>query len=139
VETRQIRIPKVPPRQIPNAIYWSYQRESAFNEKEKVFDFEILGEVQDEQSVKIDVLAYTAPVDEVIALKNIFARASFPLTGISIVPFAFQTLLRAHRMEAPDQHVSSLYIGRDWSRIDIFSGGNLMLSRGIKAGVRTMR
>jgi len=138
VETRQIRIPKVPPRQIPNTVYWSYQRESAFDEKEKVFDFEILGEVQDEQSVKIDVLAYTAPLDEVVALKNVFAKAGFPLTGISIVPFAFQTLLRAHRLEAPDQHVSSLYIGRDWSRIDIFSDGNLMLSRGIKAGVRTM-
>ena len=138
VETRQFRIPKVPARQIPNAIYWTYQREAAFNEKEKVFDFEILGEVQDEQSVKIDVLAYTAPVDEVITLKDTFAKAGFPLAGISIVPFAFQTLLRARRMEAPDQHVASLYIGRDWSRIDIFSGGNLMLSRGIKAGVRTM-
>lgn len=139
VETRHLRIPKVPPRQIPNAIYWSYQREAAFNEKEKVFDFEILGEVQDEQSVKTDVLAYTVPVDEVLTLKDMFAKAGFPLTGISIVPFAFQTLLRAHRVEtAIDQHVSSLYIGRDWSRIDIFSGGNLMLSRGIKAGVRTM-
>jgi type IV pilus assembly protein PilM len=138
VETRQLRIPKVSPRQIANAIYWSYQKEAGFDEKEKVFDFEILGEVRDEQSVKIDVLAYTAPVDEVITLKNIFAKANFPLTGISIVPFAFQTLLRARRIEAPDQHVSSLYIGRDWSRIDIFSDGNLMLSRGIKAGVRTM-
>ena len=138
VETRQLRIPKVSPRQIPNAIFWSYQREAVFEEKEKVFDFEILGEVQDGQSVKIDVLAYTAPADEVIALKNTFAKANFPLTGISIVPFAFQTLLRAHRIKAPDQHVSSLYIGRDWSRIDIFSDGNLLLSRGIKAGVRTM-
>jgi len=139
VETRQLRIPKVPVRQIPNAIYWSYQKEAAFNEKEKVFDFEILGEVQDEQSVKIDVLAYTAPVDEVISLRDMFVKAGFPLSGISIVPFAFQTLLRAHRVEAAtDAHVSSLYIGRDWSRIDIFSGGNLMLSRGIKAGVRTM-
>ncbi|MDH4011350.1 MAG: pilus assembly protein PilM, partial [Desulfobacterales bacterium] len=34
--------------------------------------------------------------------------------------------------------VASLYIGRDWSRIDIFSGGNLTMSRGIKAGVRSM-
>ena len=138
VETRQLRIPKLSPRQIPNAIYWSYQREAAFEEKEKIFDFEILGEVRDEQGLKIDVLAYTAPRDEVIALKNTFAKANFPLTGISIVPFAFQTLLRARRVDASDQHVSSLYIGRDWSRIDIFSDGNLMLSRGIKAGVRTM-
>jgi type IV pilus assembly protein PilM len=138
VETRQFRIPKVSARQIPNAIYWTYQREAAFDEKEKVFDFEILDEVREEQTTKINVLAYTAPVDEVISLKDMFAKAGFHLTGISIVPFAFQTLLRARRVESSDQQVASLYIGRDWSRIDIFSGGNLLLSRGIKAGVRTM-
>jgi type IV pilus assembly protein PilM len=138
VETRHFRIPKVSSRQIPNAIYWTYQREAAFEEDEKVFDFEILGEVQEEQSAKIDVLAYTVPRDEVTALKETFAKAGFPLSGISIVPFAFQTLLRTRRIEASDRFVASLYIGRDWSRIDIFSGGNLTLSRGIKAGVRTM-
>jgi type IV pilus assembly protein PilM len=138
VETRQFRIPKVSSRQIPNAIYWTYQREAAFDEKEKVFDFEILGEVQEEQTTKINVLAYTVPADEVTGLKEMFAKAGFQLTGISIVPFAFQTLLRTRRVESADQQVASLYIGRDWSRIDIFSGGNLLLSRGIKAGVRTM-
>ena len=138
VETRQLRIPKVSARQVPNAIYWTYQRESAFDENEKLFDFEILGVVKDEQPVKMDVLAYTVPRDEVIALKDMFARAGFPLTGISIVPFAFQTLMRTHRVEAIDEYVASLYIGRDWSRIDIFHKGNLTLSRGIKAGVRTM-
>ena len=138
VETRHFRIPKVAARQIPNAIYWTYQREAAFDEDEKVFDFEILGEVQEEQAVKMDVLAYTVPLDEVVALKEMFAKAEFPLSGISIVPFAFQTLLRTRRVEASDRFVASLYIGRDWSRIDIFSGGNLTLSRGIKAGVRSM-
>jgi Tfp pilus assembly PilM family ATPase len=54
VETRHFRIPKVAARQIPNAIYWTYQREAAFDEDEKVFDFEILGEVEEEQSVKIE-------------------------------------------------------------------------------------
>ncbi len=138
VETRQFRIPKVSARQVPNAIYWTYQRESAFDEDEKLFDFEILGEVEDEQPVKMDVLAYTVPRDEVLALRDMFAKAGFPLSGISIVPFAFQTLMRTRRVEAMDEYVASLYIGRDWSRIDIFHKGNLTLSRGIKAGVRTM-
>jgi hypothetical protein len=60
------------------------------------------------------------------------------LSGISIVPFAFQTLLRTNRIDNAESHVASLYIGRDWSRIDIYSEGNLVLSRGIKAGVKTM-
>jgi Tfp pilus assembly PilM family ATPase len=86
----------------------------------------------------MEVLAYTVPRDEVGALKDMFAKAGFPLSGISIVPFAFQTLMRTRRVEATDEYVASLYIGRDWSRIDIFHKGNLTLSRGIKAGVRTM-
>jgi len=138
VETRPLRIPKVSAKQLPNTVYWSYQKDAPFDDKEKVFDFEVLGDIDDGGTIKTDVMAYTAPLQEVKALKDIFARAGFPLTGVSIVPYAFQTLLRTRRIETDETNVSSLYIGRDWSRIDIFSNGNLMLSRGIKAGVRTM-
>jgi type IV pilus assembly protein PilM len=138
VETRQIRMPKVSQKQIPTSAYWSYQKLSSFSEKEKLFDFELLGEVEEGKKPKIDVLAYTAPQADIIDLKDLFNKAGFPLKGISIVPFAFQTLLRTGRIVSDEIHVSSLYIGRDWSRIDIFSEGNLMLSRGIKAGVKTM-
>jgi len=138
VETRQLRIPKVSQNQIPNSAYWSYQKLSSFSEKDNLFDFELLGEVEDGNKPKINVLAYTAPQAEIRDLKDLFNKAGFPLTGISIVPFAFQTLLRVGRIVTDEIHVSSLYIGRDWSRIDIFSEGNLMLSRGIKAGVKTM-
>ena len=138
VETRQIRIPKVNPKQIPNSVYWSYKKISSFDESKNIFDFEILGEVEEGDRPKIDVLAYTAPQKEIKELKDQFSRAGYPLRGISIVPFAFQTILRSGRIEPDGANVSSLYIGRDWSRIDIFSEGNLTLSRGIKAGVKTM-
>jgi type IV pilus assembly protein PilM len=138
VETRYLKIPKVPQNQIVNSAYWSYQKHSAFKEKETIFDFDFLGEAEEGGVKKIAVMAYTAPRQEVEDLKDLFVRAGFPLAGISIVPFAFQTLLRSGRLEAQGSAVSNLYIGRDWSRIDIFSDGNLVLSRGIKAGIRTM-
>ncbi len=138
VETRQIRIPKVNQKQIPNSVYWSYKKLSSFDETKNIFDFEILGEVEEGDRPKIEVMAYTALRQEVKDLKDTFSKAGFPLTGISIVPFAFQSLLRSGLIETDEMNVSSLYIGRDWSRIDIFSEGNLMLSRGIKAGVKTM-
>jgi len=138
VETRYLKIPKVPQNQIANSAYWSYQKHSAFKEKENIFDFEVLGEAEEGGVKKIAVMAYTAPRQEVEDLKDLFVRSGFPLAGISIVPFAFQTLLRSGRLEAHGTAVSNLYIGRDWSRIDIFSDGNLVLSRGIKAGIRTM-
>ncbi|MBW2338496.1 MAG: hypothetical protein JRF47_17410, partial [Deltaproteobacteria bacterium] len=116
----------------------SFKKISAFDERENIFDFEILGESEENDRPKIDVMAYTALQKEIRELKEIFSKAGFPLQGISIVPFAFQSLLRAGRLGTDEMNVSSLYIGRDWSRIDIFSEGNLMLSRGIKAGVKTM-
>ncbi len=138
VETRQIRIPKVNPKQIPNSVYWSYKKISSFDETRNIFDFETLGEIEEAGRPKIDVMAYTAPREEIQELKDTFSKAGYPLKGISIVPFAFQSILRAGLIETDEPNVSSLYIGRDWSRIDIFSEGNLMLSRGIKAGVKTM-
>ena len=138
VETRHIKIPKVPQKQVANSVFWTYQRLSAFNDKETIFDFDVLGEIEEAGARKISVMAFIAPRQEVEDLRGLFARAGFALTGISIVPFAFQTLLRTGRIRSDGAAVSSLYIGRDWSRIDIFSGDSLVLSRGIKAGIRTM-
>jgi type IV pilus assembly protein PilM len=138
VETRHIKIPKVPQKQVANSVFWTYQRLSAFNDKETIFDFDVLGEIEEAGARKMSVMAFIAPRQEVEELRGLFARAGFALTGISIVPFAFQTLLRTRRIRSYGTAVSSLYIGRDWSRIDIFSGDSLVLSRGIKAGIRTM-
>ena len=138
VETRHIKIPKVPQKQVANSVFWTYQRLSAFNDKETIFDFDVLGEIEEAGARKMSVMAFIAPRQEVEDLRGLFARAGFALTGISIVPFAFQTLLRTGRIQSYGTAVSSLYIGRDWSRIDIFSGDSLVLSRGIKAGIRTM-
>jgi Tfp pilus assembly PilM family ATPase len=138
VETRHLKIPKVSQNQIGNSAFWSYQKHSAFKENETIFDFEVLGEAEEGGAKKTAVMAYTAPRQVVEEFQNLFIRSGFPLTGISTVPFAFQTLLRSGRIQSHGVPVSSLYIGRGWSRIDIFSGGNLVLSRGIKAGIRTM-
>ena len=83
-------------------------------------------------------MAYIAPKQEVVQLKNLFVKIGFPLTGITIVPFGIQNLLRTNIIDAREKLVCSLFIGRDWSRIVIYSHGNLVLSRGIKAGIRSM-
>ncbi len=138
VELRYLRIPKVAQKQLANAVYWSYKKVAPYKENEAIFDFEILGEVVDDGTPKYAAVAFTAPEKEIQFHKNLFSKSGFPLTGISIVPFAFQNLLRTGWVTSGAKTISSLYIGRDWSRIDIFSGGNLVLTRGIKAGIKTM-
>ncbi len=135
---RHIRIPKVAKSEIENVVFWSVKKEAPFNEKETLLDFEVLEEVVEQDVPKWLVMACTAPRREVEELKNLFLNAGFPLAGISIVPFAVQNLFRAEWMPTPAGTVASLFIGNDFSRIDIYSKGNLAMTRGIKAGINSM-
>lgn len=138
VETRYLRIPKVSKKQVANAVFWSYKKEVNFNEKEEIFDFEVLGDINVDGIRKTEVLAYSAPKEEILRLENIFSKSGYPLTGMTIISFVLQNLLRSNWIDTEGKNLCNLYIGRDWSRIDIFSNGNLVLSRGIKAGIKSM-
>ncbi len=137
VETRYLRIPKVSKKQISNAVYWTYKKDISFNEQNEVFDYDVLGDIIEDGIAKIEVMAYSAPKREIDELSSIFSQSGYPLTGISMVPFALQNLFRTRWIE-DGNNVCSLFVGSDWSRIAIFSKGNLVLSRDIKAGIKSM-
>ena len=138
VEVRHIRIPKVPKKQISNAVYWTARKDAPFDEKEVIFDYELQGEVIDQGIPRLAAMVYTAPRQEIADLKELFTRIGRPLAGISIVPFSLQNLFRTGWISARDGAVASLFIGIDFSRIDIYAGDNLVMTRGIKAGMSSM-
>ena len=138
VEIRHIRIPKVPKKQIFNAVYWTAKKDSVIDEKEVIFDFEVQGEIAEQGIGKYSVMILTVPRREVEGAENLFARAGLPLAGVTITPFALQNLFRTGWMYGGDSAVANLYIGNDHSRIDIFVRGNLVMNRGIKAGSSSM-
>lgn len=138
VETRLLRIPKVPLKQVSKAVIWAFNKEASYNEQEDILDFEILDESFEDGVPKINVMAFTAPKEDTNKLNNLFISAGYPLTGISIVPFAIQNLLRAKVIQPDSEEICNLFIGRDWSRITIYSKNNLVLSRDIKAGLQSM-
>jgi type IV pilus assembly protein PilM len=138
VETRCVRIPKLPRKQVANAVYWTFTKEVRFNREEELIDFEVLEDVLDAGVQKTEVMTYTAPREEVEQMTATFRQAGYPLKGLSIVPFAVQNLLRMGILPNQGRDICNLFIGRDWSRIAIYSNGNLILARGIKAGMRSM-
>jgi len=138
VEVASIRIPKVAKKQIENAVYWTAKKTMSFNEKESVFDFEIGGEVVESGVTKLSAMVYAAPRKEVQEIQCLFEDIGYPLDGLTIAPFGFQNLFKTNWMPSFDQTVATFYIGRDWSRIDIFSKGNLVMTRGIRAGINSM-
>ncbi len=138
VETRFLQIPKVPARQVPNAVRWAYQKDASIDNSQ-IFDFLVIDTAAyADGEQKTSVIAYTAPKSVINATQELFRNAGWPLKGISIVPFAIQNLLRTGWIESSGKNVCTLFIGRDWSRIAIFSKNVLILSRDIKAGARSM-
>jgi Tfp pilus assembly PilM family ATPase len=138
VNVRHIRIPKVAKNEIENFVFWSIKKEAPFNKKETLLDIEILEEITEQGAPKWFVMAYTAPNREIEEIKNLFSKIGLPLTGISIVPFAVQNIFRTGWLPMLDGTVASLFIGNDFSRIDIYSKGTLVMTRGIKAGINSM-
>lgn len=138
VEVRNISVPKVARKELHNVVLWSAKKESPFEEEHTVFDFEIQGDVIESGIEKLGVLFYAAPKKEVDELNALFTAAGYPLTGVTVAPLALQNIFRTGWIPAHKRTVASLYIGRGWSRIDIFSEGNLVMTRGIKAGLNSM-
>lgn len=138
VNVRHILIPKVPKNQIENAVFWTIKKEASFNEKETILDYEVLEEIVDQGNPKWFIMAYTAPIREVEEIKSLFSKVGLPLTGISIVPFAVQNIFRTGWISKSTGTVAYLFIGNDFSRIDIYTKGTLIMTRGIKAGINSM-
>ncbi|MEA3486198.1 MAG: pilus assembly protein PilM [Thermodesulfobacteriota bacterium] len=137
-DVQNINIPKVGRRQLENTVYWIAKKNITFDEKETILDFEVQGEVVESGITKLSVLVCTASKREVGKMKDLFNGIGFPLTGLTVAPFALQNLFRTNWAPSDSQTVATLYIGSDSSRIDIFSDENLVMTRGIRAGINSM-
>ncbi len=138
VEIRHIRIPKVSDSQLENAVFWTLKKESPFDEKEMILDFEVQNEVLDQGVTKLSVMTWMAPKKEVEHIKEIFSTNGFHLAGVTIAPFAIQNIFRSSWITSKETSFANLFIENDFSHIDIYSNGNLIVTRDIKAGTNSM-
>ncbi len=138
VNIQYVTIPKVASRQVDNAVFWTAKKEMGFDEAAVVFDFERRGEVAEKGVSRLATLAYTADREVVERLRKAFAQAGYPLTGLTMDPFAHQTLYRRHVVPDIAGATANLHVGRDWSRLEICNNGSLMFMRVIKTSMSGM-
>jgi Tfp pilus assembly PilM family ATPase len=137
IEVRRIHIPKVSEAQLEQAVFWTLKKEASFDEKTLFFDYEVLGEVDEPTGRKLRLMCYTAPLEQVERIKSLFSRTGFALTGITIVPFVEQNIFKTGWMET-GKYAACLFIGNEYSRIDLFVDGRMALTRDIRTGIKSM-
>ncbi len=133
-----LKVPRVPKKQLQNVVYWSAKKELSFDDKDSVFDFELQGEITDQGIPKYLVMVYTAPKAEIEGIKALFSDIGVPLAGITLAPFAVQNVFRSGWMGYDEGAFAALYVGDDFSRIDIYHGENLAMTRVVKTGISSM-
>lgn len=129
-----IKVPRVPKKQLENVIYWTAKKEGFIDETKSIFDFELQGEIVDQDKPKHSVMVYTAPKTSIEEIKTLFSDMGITLAGITTSPFAIQNIFRSKWMPASEEIFASLFIGKDYSRIDVYKKENLVMSRGFKTG-----
>ena len=88
---------------------------------------------------KTRVMTYTAPKGAVKEVRDLFSQSGLRLTGVTTTTFAVQNLFRTRWVPTPNISVyANLYLSDAYSRIAIFSQGNLILTREIKTGVDSL-
>lgn len=131
-------IPRVPRAKIGETVYWTVKREKQFDEREYLLDFELQGEVSDKGVRKYSVMTYLVPRADIEERKELFARAGVKLAGMTVAPVALQNLFRTGWVPGGTGTCAIFFNGRNWSRIDLFSGGNLVMSRGVRSGTNSL-
>ncbi len=138
VEVRLIRIPKVPAKNLEATVFWTLKKEVALNDKDSFLDYEVRGPISDGGNEKLDVMCYSAPLAAVEGTRKLFAKIGVQLAGVSIVSFAVQNIFLNNVMSLPEKQTACLFIGNNYSRIDLYSDRKLTMTRDIKTGINSI-
>jgi hypothetical protein len=129
-----IKVPRVPKKQLENVIYWTAKKEGFIDETKSIYDFELQGEIVDQDKPKYSVMVYTALKTSIEEIKTLYSDMGITLAGITTAPFAIQNIFRSKWIPATEEIFASLFIGNNFSRIDLYKKENLVMSRGFKTG-----
>jgi Tfp pilus assembly PilM family ATPase len=138
VEVRLIRIPKVPAKNLEATVFWTLKKEVAIHDKDSFLDYEVRGQISDSGNEKLDVMCYSAPLAAIKGTRKLFSAIGVPLAGISIVAFAVQNIFLNNVMALPEKQTACLFIGKNYSRIDLYTNKKLTMTRDIKAGINSI-
>ncbi len=138
LKIKNINIPDISKSKTGNAAFWGLKKETEFDEKQEIFNFEILGAVKIDGIKKKNILVFSAPRDEVTLLQNVFKKAGYFLTGVTAIPFAIQNFIRTRQIVVDDSYFAFVNISRDQSEVYCFSQSGILLGRTLRTGSQSL-
>jgi len=134
LKLKNIKIPDVRESKAGNAAFWSFKKETGLDPEQEIFNFETIEHTTESGIKKQNLVAFSGDKKEINNLKRIFARAGFPLTGITALPLALQNFIRNGIVNASPHPLCIINIDRFHCEITCFSDKSIYLNRNTKTG-----
>ncbi len=136
VEVRHFTVSAASRDRLHATVANEFRKKTGFDEPRSRFGFEATASpptADGDHRYKITAFAVSAA--EATAAEDLFDTSGFPLTGLLSSSFALRQVLRAGLVRPSAENFCLLSIGDAETRVDVFSGADLLFCRVIAVGV----
>lgn len=135
---RYLQLPRMPEDELKKALQWEAEEYIPFRLNEVNIDSMILGEVDDGDHAKMDVLLVSAKKDLVEEHVSIIREAGLEPRIVDVDSFAFLNCFEANYNPGADECLALINIGNSMTSINIYGHGRTRFSRDIPIGGDTI-
>ncbi|MCE5228107.1 type IV pilus assembly protein PilM [bacterium] len=135
---RYLQLPRMPEDELRKALQWEAEEYIPFRLNEVNIDSMILGEVDDAEHAKMDVLLVSAKKDLIEEHVGIIRDAGLEPRVVDVDSFAFLNCFETNYNPGVDECLALINIGSSMTSINIYGNGRTRFSRDIPIGGDTI-
>lgn len=135
---RYLQLPRMPEDELKKALQWEAEEYIPFRLNEVNIDSMILGEVEDGDHGKMDVLLVSAKKDLVEEHVSIIREAGLEPRVVDVDSFAFLNCFETNYNPGAEECLALINIGSSMTSINIYGHGRTRFSRDIPIGGETI-
>ena len=128
VSVRYLTLPKMPRKELKEALLWASRKEVPFAEEEIVLDFKILGERVEDNVSKLEILVVVAKKELVQTHLSLMKELGVTPTKLVVLPLALWNLLLEAQLKGC---VLMIDLGAENTTMAFFNEGKLLFVREI--------
>ncbi|MBI3994623.1 MAG: type IV pilus assembly protein PilM [Nitrospirae bacterium] len=131
---RYLLLPKMPKDELGEAVRWEAKKLIPFPMEDSVLDYLIVGETQERDLQRMEVLVVAAERSAVLNQLESFKRINLPITAMDVNPLALFNTLKLNYKSDLDENLVFVDIGAGKMDINISKRGVLRFTRNVQLG-----
>ncbi|HUK55941.1 MAG TPA: type IV pilus assembly protein PilM [Nitrospiria bacterium] len=131
---RYILLPKMPKDELAEAVRWEAKKLIPFPVEDAVLDYLVVGEVQERDLKRTEVLLVATERAAVMNQLGAFKRINLPITAMDVNPLALFNTVKLNYKSDLDENLVFVDIGAEKMDINISKRGVLRFTRNVQLG-----